>query len=187
MALTKTHFKFYIKPTYDRKCGICLSESGLLYLTWSLVPSIFYKWHNLIFFYRWTKPHCIYTPHFLYLLMGMEGGSILTSVSRTAGITESKSLHDLDSLRCRPASAAAAHSVWQTAEERPYPLPQWLRQFTSPLAVSLSPHSSQQWFPVLLMTGTLTVSNLKAVLSVISLVAQHVHVEYFLQIFIGHL
>jgi hypothetical protein len=55
-------------------CDTCLCEAYFTYflhfhLTLWFPVLFFYKQHNFIFLYGWLYFHCVYVPHFLYLLI----------------------------------------------------------------------------------------------------------------------
>jgi hypothetical protein len=75
-------FVFFFRSSFllwKKEYSICLSESGLFYLTWwSLLLSIFLKNDNFVLYGRIT-PHEVYMSHFLYpfiSLMVTYSGSI---------------------------------------------------------------------------------------------------------------
>jgi hypothetical protein len=76
----------FLASTNQIKRGICLCETGLIYLTWcSPVTYIFQKkQHNFILVMKWIKtPSCIFTTFALsiHLLMGTNAGSIVWLLS----------------------------------------------------------------------------------------------------------
>jgi hypothetical protein len=98
-------FIFYV---WEKICGLCLSEPGLLHLTWcSSITSIYLQ--TTCHYSLWlSKLHCVYIPNFLILFISCRTSgwfhnsfAILNSALLNIGVQVSRSYPDLHSLgRC---------------------------------------------------------------------------------------